>query len=429
MIGRTARRAVFGIAAFALVLSTASGCGRDAATEEAPVQAGTVATEATGELEVWAMGAEGDMLDAFLDSYREKNPNVTVKVVSVPWTAAADRFQTAIAGNTTPDVAMMGTTWMSMYGHAFAPVPDAIDTSDFFEGAVATTKINDQAVGVPWYVDTRVMYYRSDIADQAGWTEPPTTWDDFTTFLTDIKDKTDVDYPIRMLASGQDAFQNSLWAAWSAGAQLTDEGETAWTIDSPEMVKALEFYTGIFTNGLADTAADATPGATESEFTEGRIAAFIEGPWMRGVLTGLAGDDFANQFSTAPLPAPEGGTSTSFAGGSNLVVFENSDNIDSAWNLVQWMTSPETQVEFFKATGNLPPAQSAWGNEALQGDAKLEAFSTQLEHTMSPPVATTWMEVAAKGDQIMEQMIVANKPVAEGVTELQTYAANKGMGE
>ena len=41
--------------------------------------------------------------------------------------------------------------------------------------------------GIPWYVDTNVLYYRRDMLQQAGFDAPPATWDEWTQMLGAIK--------------------------------------------------------------------------------------------------------------------------------------------------------------------------------------------------------------------------------------------------
>lgn len=412
----------------ALALTAVSACGRsDDTGSTGSTDTSTLSSDAaSGELTVWAMGTEGEALPDFVQDFVDANPDVDIEVVPIPWDAARDKFQTAIAAGTTPDIAMMGSTWMAEFGDAFAPVPEGIDTSDFFAGSVGTTEVGGQAVGVPWYVDTRVLYYRTDLAEQAGWTEAPADWDELQAMLGDIKDKTDADYGIRLLASGNDAFQGSLWAPWSNGASLMDADETEWTLDTPEMAEAYEYYTSFFTKGLADAQADRTPGATEADFVEGRIGAFIEGPFMMGSLEQLGGEEFADQYATARIPA--GKTSTSFAGGANLVVFQDSDNADSAWKLVDWLTQPDVQVDFYQLTGDLPSAQSAWDDPALADDEKLAVFGEQLQDTQSPPQNTGWVQVAAAADSAIERMIVSGEKPADALAALQEQATSIGVG-
>ena len=72
---------------------------------------------------------------------------------------------------------MVGTTWMGEFAgqDALDPTPASIDTSVFFPGAQKTTEVNGTTYGVPWYVETRVVFYRTDLAAKAGYTSPRPT--------------------------------------------------------------------------------------------------------------------------------------------------------------------------------------------------------------------------------------------------------------
>ena len=133
---------------------------------------------ATGDLTVWAMGNEGDLLGDFVEGFKEENPDVNITVTAIPWASAHDKIQTAIAAGTVPDVIQMGTTWMADFADAFAPVPENFDLSDFSAGPLEAGQVNGEQLGVPWYVDSHVLYYRTDIAEQAGWDHAPETLDE-----------------------------------------------------------------------------------------------------------------------------------------------------------------------------------------------------------------------------------------------------------
>ena len=64
---------------------------------------------------------------------------------------------------------------------ALDPTPGEVDKSAFFDGAQKTTEVNGTSFGVPWYVETRLVYYRTDLAKKAGITSPPTDWDGLKT--------------------------------------------------------------------------------------------------------------------------------------------------------------------------------------------------------------------------------------------------------
>lgn len=407
-----------------------SACGRSsdtagAAGTSAPA-ASISAGPATGKLTMWAQGAEGQDLPALLDEFEAANPGVTVDVTAIPWDAAHNKYQTAIAGGQTPDIAQMGTTWMGDFADAFDPTPAELTDAGFFPGSVNSTEVDGTAVGVPWYVDTRVVFYRKDLAEKAGYTTFPTNYDDFKAMAKALQDKAGAQWGIQLLAGGTDSFQSTLPFGWSAGASLMDSGNDAWTLDSPQWVDALTYYQSFFTEGIANPAPNMGAGAAESAFVDGSAPMMISGPYEIGNLEKAGGADFTDKYAVATLPKDK--SATSFVGGSNLVVFKDSPNRDAAWKLVQWLSQPEVQVKWYQATGDLPSVQSAWQEGVLADDPMLSVFGDQLKDTNSPPSVPTWTQVSAAADSQVEQIVKAGKDPAQALQELQSQAASIGIG-
>jgi len=412
--------AVAAVAALAVALA---GCGRTSDAGPAAEASTLGDAKATGTVTMWAMGAEGEALPAFVKTFEEANPGVKVDVTPVPWDAAYSKFQTAIAGGNTPDIAMVGSTWMADFGDAFQTVPTDVSTDGAFPGALASTKLGDRAAGVPWYVDTRVLYYRTDLAAEAGWKSAPSTWDELKQMASDMKTKAGAEYGIRF-PGGNDSFQGTLWMPWSNGAQLED-GST-WTLDTPQMTQAYQYYQGFFADGIANPAADRSAGAEVADFVSGATPMLIDGPFLIGQLEKLGGAGFSSKFATAVLPKKE--SSVSFSGGSNLVVFKDSQNAATAWRLAQWLTQPDTQSSWYAATGDLPAVQQAWRSDALSSQATLAAFGTQLETAQSVPATTTWVQVSAAGDAMLEKIRLGQITPADGLRDLQKTADSLGLG-
>ena len=172
---RTPTLAVATLVAAALALTA---CGRDndngsgGKAEAKDISSGP----ATGTLTVWAMGNECDLLPDLVKDFEAANPGVKVNVTAIPWDSAHDKFTTAITAGTTPDAAMVGSTWMGEFAgmDALDPVPPSIDTSGFFPGAMKTNEVDGTSYGVPWYVETRLIFYSTDLANKAGFETPPT---------------------------------------------------------------------------------------------------------------------------------------------------------------------------------------------------------------------------------------------------------------
>jgi len=414
-------RARVGAAVIAVTALALAGCGRDATGGGGSTESAAEVTEgaASGSIEVWAMGTEGEKLGDFAAAFVEENPDVEVNVTAVPWDAAHDKIATAIAGGTTPDVAMIGTTWMGEFAAtgALEPTPDLIDPAAFFEGAWETTNVGGTNYGVPWYVETRVLYYRTDLVAEA-----PTDWAGLTAMAEEAV-AAGATYGVNLQPGQEGAWQTFMPFAWQAGAQVVNDDATEFTLDSPEMVEALTYYQSLFTAGLAPT--DLPEGSLEPDFMAGKIASFVSGPWHVGILKEL---DAAGMENVALAPLPAGEQEASFIGGANLAVFEATDNRDAAWKFVEWLSQPEVQVAWYSEVSDLPAVASAWEDPAIADDPYLTVFGGQLETAVAPPSIPTWEEVASVIDTELERLCKSGADPQEVATTIQQQAAAIGTG-
>ena len=423
------KKAIYAAGLMAAVL-VLSACGRSTATDSAAESSAPAASisegPATGTLTMWAQGAEGEKLPELLKEFEAANPGVTVEVTPIPWDAAHNKYQTAIAGGQTPDIAQMGTTWMGDFADAFDPAPAEFADAGFFDGSMKSSEVNGTSVGVPWYVDTRVVFYRTDLAEQAGYTSPPATFEDMKAMAKAMQEKAGAKWGIQLLAGAEGSFFDFLPFGWSAGGELMNADNTAWTLDSPEWVEAMKYYQSYFTDGIANPAPTTGAGVAESMFIDGSGPMMVTGPYMIGNLEKAGGAEFADKYTVSTLPKDK--SATSLVGGSNLAVFKNSENRDSAWKLAQWLSQPEVQVKWYNATGDLPSVESAWDDPSLADDNKLAVFGEQLKDTNSPPSVPTWTQITAQGDSQLEQIVKTGKDPAQGMKDLQTEATSIGIG-
>ncbi|MDQ0375014.1 sugar ABC transporter substrate-binding protein [Cellulomonas humilata] len=421
---RTARISVAALAVTTLAL-TACGRGDDAATGDASATA-VDTSELSGTVTVWAMGTEGEALGDFAQAFTEENPDVTIDVTAVPWDAAHDKIATAIAADEVPDVSMIGTTWMGEFatsGGLDPTPPDLIDESTFFEGAWGSTEVGGTSYAVPWYVETRVLYVDTALAEQAGVSPTPATWDDLTATAAGMQ-SAGAQWGINLQPGQTGAWQTFLPFAWQAGAEIMNEDNTEFTFDSPEFVKALTYYQSFFTDGVAPK--ELPEGTLEPDFVAGKIGAFSSGPWHIGLLEESGGEAFMDGVTLAPMPADE--TQASFIGGSNLAVFKSAENRDAAWAFVQWLSQPDVQADWYATTSDLPAVQSAWEEGDLASDERLAVFGEQMTTAQAPPSIPTWEQIANVIDTELEKVCKTGMDPQEAATAIQQQAESIGTG-
>lgn len=433
---RYASRAAGLVVAFILIFGVAA-CGTNqgsgaaggasgspaAGGSEPPASSGggSPAADLSGELTVWAMGNEGTLLSTLADEFMKANPGVKVSVTPVDWGQAVAKLQTAIAGNTTPDVSQMGTDMMGQFGAtgAFEPVPADIDPGTYFESAWNTNIVDGVVSGVPWYVETRLLYYRTDIAEKAGITSAPATWDDLKAMAKAMKESGGAKYGISL---GTKNWQEYFPFLWSNGGDVTD-ASGAPTLNSPQAVEALTFYNSFFEEGLTPTSVpegfDITPA-----FVKGDNPMFFSGPWHLGLIKTAGGADIEGKWAIAPMPKKA--SATSFLGGSNVVVFKNSQNKDAAWAFVKFLSDPKTQALWYTTATDLPAVQSGWDDPAVKSDPNVAMFGEQLKDTKAQPVTATWSELSSAINDTLEKMTTGNLEPQAAADQMQQAAESIG---
>jgi multiple sugar transport system substrate-binding protein len=422
MIRRSKGRTVLTLLLALLLALAAAGCGGGDDDEGGGEQA-AADEELSGTVDVWAMGAEGEKLDVLAKDFMAQNPGVTVKVTPIAWEIAHDKLLTSVAGGQTPDVSQMGTTWMGEFAAtgALEEVPDSIDMESFFEGARNTAIIDDTPMGVPWYVETRLLYYRKDIAEKAGITEPPANWDELKAMAKAMKEQGGARYGI---ALAPDNWQEFLPFVWQTGGEVT-EGEN-WNFDSPEVVEALEYYKSFFDEGL--TAESVPEGFDVTQgFVAGTHPMFFSGPWHMSLIEEQGGPEFEGKWAIAPMPEKD--SRTSFVGGSDLVVFKDSDNKDAAWKFVEYLSEAATQQKWYTTVSALPSVQTAWDEGELSTDEQLALFGEQLKDAKSPPPVPKWEQVAAEAvNTELEKAAIGDSSPEQAAKAMQQKAESIGTG-
>ncbi|HCJ49929.1 MAG TPA: ABC transporter substrate-binding protein [Microbacterium sp.] len=423
------RALAFGAIGLVGVLALA-GCGRadDAGGGDGNAEAATVDdSPATGDIEVWAMGEEGENLGDFADTFVEENPDAKVTVTSIPWADVMTKYQTAVAAGTVPDAIMIGSSLLPSMVAAggLAPVPeDLVDEDGFNETALESTEVEGTAYAVPWYVETRVMYYRSDLAEEAG-VEAPTTWEELTAFgeaMTAGGAKYGIQLP---MGDAEDSTQVILPFYAQAGGDVLNDAGDAYAWDEAALTDALEYYASFFIEGLAPTSGYGDEQT--AAFANGSNPAFISGPWMVGVLGDQESPEWVEEnVGTAPVPAGADGND-SYLGGGHLGVFEDAENADGAWKLIRWLSEAETQQQWFETVNALPAVTSALDAEPFTSDPRLSVLNEQLDNTVAPPSVPSWNEMSAFIETEAEK--VANgSSAADAASAIVAKAESLGTG-
>ncbi|RZJ74267.1 MAG: extracellular solute-binding protein, partial [Brevundimonas sp.] len=312
-------------------------------------------------LQFWAMGNEGGAVGEIIPEFERRNPGVHVVVQPQPWTSAHQKLLTAYAGSSLPDVSQIGNTWVSELTAigALSPTPPAAADllSDQFPAVLETNRIGQAAMGTPWYVDTRLIFYRSDILARAGFEAVPTTWAEWKRSMHAVKRVAgEGDYAVLLPVN---EYEQLLTLGLQGDAPLLRDQNTRGNFSSPSFVAALAFYKSLFDEGLAPLASSTQISNVWTEFGRGYFSFYFSGPWTIGDMKAKLPPAIQPHWMTAGVPGPTG-PGASAPGGSSLAVFKWSPHQAEAWALVRYLSEPAVQARFNVITGDLPARRSAW---------------------------------------------------------------------
>ena len=376
-------------------------------------------------LRFWAMGAEGEQVAQMMSEFERENPGIHVRVQTMPWTAAHEKLLTSFVGEARPDVAQLGNTWVPEFEaiHALEPLDGYVARSAtvkpdaFFRGIWDTNVIADTSFGIPWYVDTRVIFYRRDLLAKAGYDSIPSTWAGWRAAMEAVKRQQGPTRYAIFLPTNEWA-QPMILGLQAGSPILKDNGQYGAFSDGA-FRRAFDFYVGLFTDGLAPVFGTNDVANVYQEFGRGLFAMWITGPWNVGEMTKRLPPELQHAWATSPLPGPTGAASgVSLAGGSSIVLFRSSSHKAAGWKLVEYLSRPEQQLRFSRLTGDLPASIAAWRDSSLSGDPHFHAFYTQLQRVTPLPKVAEVEIISSKLIEASESVIRGHVPIDRALASL-----------
>jgi multiple sugar transport system substrate-binding protein len=388
--------------------------------------AGCSSSQDAHTLTFWTIGREGEAVVKLLPEFEREHPGIQVKVQQMPLTAAHQKLLTAFAGNSTPDVTQLGNTWLPEFValRALEPLQQRVAAStvvkpaDYFDHIWSTNLIDGALYGVPWYVDTRLLFYRRDLLKAAGFDAPPRDWAQWRAMLDALSHPDRGSYGI-LLPTNE--YEQLMSLALQQPESMLRDGGRYGNFRSAGFKRALAFYVDTFRLHQAPAITAVEAGNPWEEFGRGVYAFYFSGPWNIGEFRQRLPADRENEWATAALPGPDGGASGA-AGGSSLVIFRRSTHKDEAWALIEYLSRPDVQQRFYDLLGDMPARRSAWDGGSLRTDPKVQAFREQLEHVKATPPVPEWEQIANEMQLVAAQAVAGELTIDEAAAEIDRRA-------
>ncbi len=289
----------------------------------------------------------------------------------------AQQLSQGFAAGTPADLFYLSTDAIAGYagnGSLKAYGDELANKDDFYPSLVENFTVDDEFYCAPKDFSTLALVINTDLWAEAGLTEAdiPTTWDE----LSDVAETLTTDDRVG-LAFGAEYQRVGTFMAQAGGGLVVDGAAVA---DSDENVEALDYVASHLKDGTFAYAADIGAGWGGEAFGKQMAAMVIEGNWITGAMT----NDFPDvAYTVAELPAgPAGKGTLQFTNCWGMAA--DSPNQQAALELVEYLTSSESQLAFSEAFGPMPSIQSA-ADAWTEANPTMAAFLAGAEYAQFMP--------------------------------------------
>ncbi len=356
----------------------------------------------------------GDMIrmQGLTDDFTSKNPGIDVEWVTLEENVLRQRVTTDVATKGGQyDVMTIGTYEVPIWGKqgwlvSLNDLPESYDVDDILPAIREGLTVDGELYAAPFYGESSMVMYRTDLMEQAGLEMPDApTWDFIKEAAAAMTDKDNEIYGICLRGKagwGENmafltAMSNSFGARWF---------DMDWNpqFDTPEWKATLDFYLDLLNNY-------GPPGASSNGFNEnlslfqtGKCGMWIDATVAASFVTNPTDSTVADKVGFALAPDTGLGKRGNWLWAWSLAVPAGTQKEEAAKKFIAWATSKDYLALVAEKEGwpNVPPGtrQSLYDNPEYQkvpfAEMTLESIkSADPQNPTVEPVPYTGVQFVA----------------------------------
>lgn len=358
-----------------------------------------------------------------------KETGIKIEWVEIPHDNMHERFvQEAVSGSGAIDIYDTDQPWISEFASKgyLEPLGDKLtkeDKVDFYEAALDASSYQGEIYSVPFFVHTPIVYYRTDLFEEAGIKEFPKTWEEYADAAKKLKNGDVYGTIIEAKQAGEPVTHLVDWIYQNGGSIIDKDSNI--TINSPENVETFNFLLkmmyedkSVMPGSLGYDNAD-----VHNLFMQGKVAMVKNWPYMYAMAKDPEQSAVSDKFAVAVQPAGKEQSTAAWTWGFGIS--NSSKNKDAAWEFIKWATSSKQLAALGIANMNPVPRSSSL--EIVSSDETLtdldkesiqvmsEALNYASNATENPNFPTVQNELSYTLSDIMSQQVT----VEEGLKEAE----------
>lgn len=302
----------------------------------------------------------------------------------------------------------------------FIAADSTFDYNDYAEGVKTNTVIDGKVYGMPYQRSTAIMFYNKTMLQNAGLNENgPATYEELVEMSKALTNEERKGMVQQLTAWMHEVFVDCF------GGTMINAEQTEVTFNTPEAMKAIEFYRTGMSEGWLEMKVGGTATAdARLEFQNQRSAFIVDSTGTMATYKGYA-DGMGFELGACVLPGV-----ASSAGGCNLVMVSgvSDEKAQAAWDFLKFMNSYESALYTTSQTGYLPIL-----NSVIAGPEMAELYATnpimkvaaeQVQHIVSRPNNEGYSEVNTELLNVLTEIVIDPEMDAQAAMDAFAEEAN-----
>ena len=342
-------------------------------------------------------------LRELIAAWEGQNPGLQVRWTDVPWSSVERKLLAAVFARTAPDLVNLNPPFAANLASKgglrdLTAVLPAGAADAYLPAIWEAGRQGDQQFAIPWYLTARITMANRRLLERAGYSAPPSTWDQVPAFAEAVRRRTGR-YALFVTVVPDDSAE-LLETLVQMGVKLLD-GEQRAAFNSPAGRRAFAFWSDLYRRGLLprEVVSQGYRRAIEL-YQSGDLAQVATGPdFLRNLQTNAPGVAAV----TAPFAPLTGASAEANVAVMNLVVPKQSAMAAEAARFALFLTNGPNQLAFAEQARVLPsnrqalqqleaslaaaPAPGAGAQEALVQRARLLSAQTLRQARVLVPAS------------------------------------------
>lgn len=372
------------------------------------------------------LGAEGDATKEAIKGFEKKHPNIHVKLLTLSSTsndAYQQLEQRFVAKSSTPDVITSDVIWPATFAAAGWLEPlDSYkpDMSRFFKGQVKASQLDGKTYAIPWFINAEGLYYRTDLIPT-----PPTTPEELVS-MAEAAMKQDPSLKEGLAFEG-DKYEGAVTAFVDFLGGFGGTLDPA-DLDTPENAQALQFmHDTIYKDKIAPKA---VTGWQESDVQDawlsGQTAFAMNWPYLFA-LSEQKDSKVKGKTGWIPFPSSTGSPQAAL-GGDVLAINARSNHKPAAWEFIQYLISPDVQIQRAVSAGDPPAVQDAYTKKLYKKAPYFKQQKEVFKYAMPRPVSPAYPQISDQLQTMLSSVLTGQKSAQQALTDAAPKVKDAASG-